>query len=744
MYCPRCSRSNPADADKCPCGQATGYFRGRVFIGRQFIFVRADEAHPLALMVDGAVQVFHAPAILSRHQHSVSLGDEPPQAKKQSKIAPLPDQPRLALPSLQLLTVITDRKIYKPGDEACVFIVAPAMGRAANGIAALEIKLAGQMVYEAQVMLNADGLALHRYPDLREGEYAVQVTLPGTSGTQADCEFSVAEFSLSPLIVTLEKHEYAEQHLKFTLKLRLLSVPYSGQAEFGLQCQVCGERVVATQTIVAQDGTGHGDFDVSRHGGPFHVQVTTPDGNTALVSFPGTGAMEREHIQINPLGRAAQAGLLPWEDAQPVRGFYIGAGEMNMTPLMLDSVHAARGRLQVASNLSHAQVVTFKPRQGSVTLNEAKGLKRGDVIEFDVEAPYTLFTVGAFTQDKPFEGWGIVVKPIGFEAQLATPSTARPGGEIGVEIALSSLDAPRSTLHAACLLLVYDARLEHESPVPKLAKRIYESVRDATRKLNAGQVPDGNDLQWAPPDDRMFASAMMGARPPIAFAMATAPSPGMPRGAKPMAKAEAIPASLSLAESGAEAPTMVVAPMRMEFPELAYIEFFDVEGQASRIVKLGDQIGTWRVRAYVFTGVDYQELSSDVQADKPLYAELDLPAIASRGDDILASVSYNTREPAELILATALGETRRKVKGSGTERFLINGPGRVQVRIENSSGSDWTVRDVLWPGKQMVTASRLMILDKGQTARGEKVVVYASMGQALKDTITALIHYPFG
>jgi len=189
---------------------------------------------------------------------------------------------------------------------------------------------------------------------------------------------------------------------------------------------------------------------------------------------------------------------------------------------------------------------------------------------------------------------------------------------------------------------------------------------------------------------------------------------------------------------------MVVAPSRMEFPELAYIEFFEVEGRASRTVKLGDQIGTWRVRAYVFKGADYTELTSDVQADKPLYAELDLPAIASVGDDILASVNFSTREPAELIIATALGETRRRVTGSGMERFPVQGPGRVEVRIENSSGSDWTVRDVLWPGKQKVTASRLMILDKGQTARGEKVVVYATMGQALKDTITALIHYPFG
>jgi hypothetical protein len=68
----------------------------------------------------------------------------------------------------------------------------------------------------------------------------------------------------------------------------------------------------------------------------------------------------------------------------------------------------------------------------------------------------------------------------------------------------------------------------------------------------------------------------------------------------------------------------------------------------------------------------------------------------------------------------------------------------VEARIENQAGSDWTMRDVLWPGKQIVTASRLLILDKGQTVRGEKVVIYATMGQVLKDTITALIHYPFG
>src|SRR5512136_2713419 len=116
MYCPRCSRPNPPDADKCECGQATHYFRERVFIWRQFIFVQADQAHPIALKVDDAVQTFHAPAILSRYQHAVSFGDElpevkpsvrdarvSPQARKRLTIAPLPDQNKLPLPSLNLL-----------------------------------------------------------------------------------------------------------------------------------------------------------------------------------------------------------------------------------------------------------------------------------------------------------------------------------------------------------------------------------------------------------------------------------------------------------------------------------------------------------------------------------------------------------------------------------------------------------------------------------------------------------------
>ncbi len=753
MFCPRCSHSNLVNAERCAeCGQGTAYFRERVFIGRQFIFVRADEQHPVALEVDGNVQTCRAPAILSRHQHSVSFGDAPlkdseikklrrdarsgPAAKRRLLQAwPLPDQPRLPPPILSLLTVVTDRKIYQPNTDATLFIVAPD---AAGSEAALEIQIAGQKVYEAQVTLNRDGLALHTYTDMKEGEYKALVTLPGAG--RVVCTFSVAEYALSPLIAILEEHTYAQKRLTFGLNLLLLSVPYSGPVEFGLQCGACDDRVVDTQKVQAEGGTARGDFDVSGHGGPFHVQVTTPDGHTALVSFPGTGAMERKHIQINPLGQASEMGLLPWEDAQAVRGLYVGPGEVNMTPLMLESVHADKGRLQVAANVDAAQIVTFDPRAGTSQVIELTGLERGQALEFDVAAPYTLFTVGTVSGDESFEGWGIVIKPVQFEATLTAPKTARPGAEIDVDVEIAS-SSP-----AFCWLLVYDARLEHESPVPKLAKRIYESARDATSRMAAGTVPNARDWVWAPIEDGIFSrrtGATLGAA--MAMPMGAPLSRSVPKGASLLKGAMQMFAARAPDTAVAvETPVLVVAPVRMDFPELAHVELFYMEGHAARTVKLGEQIGTWRARAYVFQGADYRELTADVQADKALYAELDLPAIASPGDDVVAAVNYNTREPANLVIATPFGETRAQVAGSGTEQFPIKGPGRVEVRIENQDGADWSIKDVAPPGVQRVTASRLAILDRGQTIRGERVVVYASLGQVLKDTITALIGYPFG
>jgi hypothetical protein len=551
----------------------------------------------------------------------------------------------------------------------------------------------------------------------------------------AESEFSVAEFTLSPLVAVLESHSFEGERLKFRLKVMQLSVPYSGPVELGLQCQVCGDRVVQTQTIQMSDGAVEADFDLSGHGGPFKVQVVTPDGETALVAFPSTRADERRHITFNPLGQTMEGGLLPFAGADEVRGLYLGSGGVNNTPFQLEAGVAETGRLRLASAMRLAQLVVLNPITGESRLaHEAQDLKPGDAIEFPVEAPYVLFTVGGFERKGPYEGWGVVVRPVELKATLDAPKEARPGDEIAVRV---EVGAP-----AACLLLAYDARLEHESPLPKLAKRIFEQVRDTTRLLHEGEPP-----KWSEP----VAVPAMAGFPPAAgrvrrMAAEAAPDMAMFAMAAPMVPT---PQAFTAGAVMEEAPplALAVAPTRQEFPELVYLDLFPVESGASvaeRTIKLGDQIGTWRCRAYVFRGLDYLELTADVQADKPVYAELDLPALLGPGDEIEVSVTYHTPRPARLTITTPDGEIAGAVAGHSRETFRLTTAGEVMVHLAGEAGDDWTVRRVEPPGLQTVTASRLVILNQGETVAGERVTVYPTLGPLLAETIEALYRYPFG
>jgi uncharacterized protein YfaS (alpha-2-macroglobulin family) len=194
-----------------------------------------------------------------------------------------------------------------------------------------------------------------------------------------------------------------------------------------------------------------------------------------------------------------------------------------------------------------------------------------------------------------------------------------------------------------------------------------------------------------------------------------------------------------------EAASLLAPPSREDFPELAYLELFEFEGQAERVIPLGDQIGLWRCRAYLICGLDLVELTADVQAEKPLYAELDLPAIIGAGDEIEAGVTFHSEGPAEMTITLPDGETiQGMVMGHGTERYRLTAPGDVSVQLSGEAGQDWTTRTVKAPGVQTVTASRLELLRAGETVTGKRVFVYPGMDLVLTDTIKALLCYPFG
>lgn len=753
MYCPNCLTPNRPDATECAdCQTGMDGLRERVAIGNQFVFVDASARRPIALSLDGAKpQVFTQPTLISRHRHGIGLGETPVRDQKRRPSKPAVELPCLPPPDGPNLTaVITERKIYRPKEEAHIFVVAPD---AAGEEVEIEVQLAGQQITKERVTLDDAGLALQPYADLEEGEYTILVRRPGQDERKpAQCTFSVAEFTLSPLIALLQRHTYEAGELAFHLQVLALSVPYDGGVELGLQS---GGRVVETQKAQVHKGTVEASFDVREYEGPFHVQVTTPEGETASVFFPGTARTERERITLCPLGEVAEASLVPGDDTHEVRGLHVGYDGVETTPIQLTSAVAHTGRLVAAMQAAAIQVVTFHPLTGATAVHDFYNVKADDVLKFAIEAPYTLFTVGLMAPRLPYEAWGVVVRPVDVVANLSAPERAEPGDEIAVRI--------ESDWSGACLLLVYDARLEHESPIPKLGKQLMDAIRASTESLTeqtAKSLASMPPWGWAPGWDTFRG-----------FNMSMGMSMGIPKAAGPIPAAQRRVASLraglmdylgappvvhqtgALPDEGApvavateaEPLTFVAVPNREDFPELAYMELFSVEHVAERTVPLGDQIGTWRCRAYLISGLDVLELTADVEAAKAVYAELDLPAIVGQGDDILAGVRYHTSQPATMTITLPDGETiSGAVMGHGTETFHLTEPGDVTVHIAATEGEDWTTRTAKPPGVQTVTASRLDILKQGETVRAERVVVYPGPANVLTETIEALGRYPFG
>jgi hypothetical protein len=743
MFCPSCLSPNAPGAKECQhCQAELGGLRARISPGAQFVFVDASPRRPVALSLDGGEpQVFTLPTLLSRHQHSIGFGEahSRPLWRAQPPSQPGVDLPQLPAPGGPDLTaVITDRKIYRPKDEAHIFIIAHD---APGGEVEVEVQLAGQQISKEQVPLDEAGLALRPYADLEEGEYTVLVRRGRAGGDDlrpAQCTFSVAEFTLSPLIALLERHTYEAKELSFRLKVIALSVPYEGSVELALQS---GERVVETQVTTVQEGALEATFDVQKHEGPFRVQVTTPEGETASVFFPGTGRTERERITLCPLGEVAEAGVLPGDETVEVRGLHIGYDGVEMTPLRLKSAVGHSGKLVADVRASVVQVVTFHPLTGAMALHEWHDVNAGDTLEFPVEAPYTLFTAGLLAPRLPYEAWGVVVRPGDATARICAPEKAEPGAEIAVRV---ESDRP-----GACLLLVYDARLEHESPLPKLGKQLLDALRAGTKDFKEQTAPSLASLppwgwsgypEW--PDTVLLRS--MG---PPAVPMAVPREASLAQGQiKGMAGREGLTgAAPETALAEVETLSFVAVPSREDFPELAYLELFPVRDVVERTVSLGDQIGTWRCRAYLVSGLDALELTADVEAAKTVYAELDLPAIVGQGDDILAGVRYHAQQPATMTITLPDGRTiSGGVMGHGAETFHLTEPGNVTVHITSAEGEDWTTRTVAPPGVQTVTASRLEILKKGETIRAERIVVYPGPEDVLKETIEALGRYPFG
>lgn len=742
MKCPFCGATLVGKGASCSrCLADIAYIQERVYPGRQFLFVDATPIQPIAvdLIARGengpTTHRFSEPAILSRHDYAIRLGPLAPAILAEpwgktigSEIETAPEElPRLDLPTLDLVTVITDRKIYRPEDEVAIVSICPGC---AGQEAEIEVKLSGQRVYQVPITLDNAGLHVRRYTGLEEGEYSVTLHLPGRPSAQAQCAFSCAEFTLSPLIATLTSHRIDGNRLSLQIKLTQLAAPYDGPVDVKLRS---GDHTLANTTAPAKEGLLTTELAIKALGWEtpeaLVIELVTPEGNTATVALPGSSREEREHIPLCPLDTPVEASLAPFSgQVGTARGLHYGHGRMADTPFELAEIVATEGRLRALKDVSSVHLLVFSPIDATHRTLEFRNVRAGDELAFAVNAPYVLFTLAAFmARGEPYEAWGVVVRPMELQAVIDVPETALPGQVMTARI---EVDRP-----AKCLLLVYDARLEHESPLPKLAKRLFTHVRDATRGLAAQRL--------APLARAKAKQYQMWVEYATDFPAVRSLAFGAPDVMLRVVPKSAYGTDV-LEDTGLEHALALMLAPRESFPELVFLELFPVETMAEKTLKLGDQIGVWRCRAYLFRDLDAAELTRDIQVDTAVYAELDLPAILGMGDSVVATARYHAQEPAKLTVTTPSTYQSYAVLGDGLVEFPLTEPGQVTTTIVAGQASDVSQRTVAPPGVETVTASRMMLLHQGETVTGRRVVVYPNAMPALQSAIEYLITYPFG
>lgn len=602
MKCPYCGHVNEWSEDQClMCRRDIAYLRDRTFLGQQFVFFEASEEQSVLVRLipvgasEGGDHRFARPTIISRHEYGVKLERRPsrkvPEPEPDDQPQPsVPwsyrhvdkpfELPALDFPRLHLVAVATDRQVYRPGDEVHIFVAAPD---AAGQEAELGVELASQSIRQTRVRLNQAGLGLTQFGDLEPGEYTVRMTLADGPATPASCSFTCAEFTLSPLSVSVELHTLEGYQLSVALKLVQFGAPYDGPLELAVRN---GGQVVYEGKGEARAGQLEADLELEPlTWGDITIEATTPQGNTASVVCWRLSWEDWDRVTLSPLGPHVEAALVPVPGVEgEMRGLHYVRGRQEHSPFALESIVGTEGRIAARCNAEVVHLLIFDPLRGDHRKLEFQDVKAGDVLRFRVGYPYALFTLGAFMgRALPYEGWGVVMWPVGLKASLDAPAEAAPGATISVRV---ETDGP-----ATCLLLVYDPRLEHEDPLTRLARCIFEHIFDSTWRLDARHVSHVAWLVSGGLQTVEWQFSLQGKGQPMRTALRMSYEEALKR-ASPRA--------------------FLMAPGET-IPELAHIDLFPVDGPVEVPIQLGDQAVTWRCRAYFFRDYDYVSVTRDIQ-----------------------------------------------------------------------------------------------------------------------------------
>jgi len=705
-----------------------------IFNGSQFLFLKpGKKACKVILEKDEEKREVYIdkPTILSKYKTQIAV-----KGTTYFK--------EFSLSTLNLSAMVTDRKVYKPGDTVEVFVFLPQYS---GENAKFKIYRNDRVFAREDIEIDESGIFRDRLRGLADGAYMLKLIIEDEE--IADCEFTVAEYSLSFMQVSLSSHTYKDQTISISLSVLMGDVPYSGELNVGLFCGYC-DIVVENITIESVKGKADGEFSPAGHTGPFSLVITTPDGESATVFLPGTKSDVRDTVKISQVGEIIEGGLLP-SDSLPdnVRGIYYGSTGVQTAPVTLENIVGETSVLNVTEDLDHLLLNIYSPIDGKFREIEKRKVKKGEKLDLKVPYPISVLTIGAMGKDC-YETYSLLFRPENMDLDIEAEEKAKPGDEVDILV--------KSNRSGKLMVIVADSRLERENPLDKLAESIFRNIKHNIARLHSGKVEEYSPVVYRGMFRRRQLFGGMADIPDVIEAgigMMAFASPKMELAdtlTTPMAME--IDGTVDLYEveeekalflTGIETEEELVATTtRIDFPEVLFADIIDFDGRFEKRVKLGDQIGSFTIFAFLIDGFDYKSTKKQVQTSQDVYVELDVPSLLSPGDEITGKVYAKCPDGGKLSVRGAFTSLEEEITKSGKFGILLKSAGEVMAQLDTDQGRDVTSKVILPPGKETITTSNLVWLKPGETISAGKVVVYPGVGYFIKDAANALVKYPFG
>jgi len=261
----------------------------------------------------------------------------------------------LALESLSLAVVTSDKQLYREGhDDVHLLVLDPL---AASSKVILSVQLSGSAFEKRPLQLDANGVAAVTLRNLPMGDY--EVRLGHASADAPACSFTVAAYRLAPLVASFLERNLEGEDLQMVLRLESFGAPLSGAVALELLDR--GQRL-ARWEATARDGRLNTKCRL-RGAGPhsINLQLLADPGRTASLPIVGSRVAERSMTMFSQLGREVEGSLLPTEGARAVRGIHLVEGAIRTSPLRIERLDTRRVRLVASTQLRSLTAVVIDP-----------------------------------------------------------------------------------------------------------------------------------------------------------------------------------------------------------------------------------------------------------------------------------------------------------------------------------------------------------------------------------------------